>query len=681
MEDLEVNRKSFVTGLCLLLGAALAFGNEEPKSIPWEETGPFKHVDGTGPHRTSHELLQHHRNQARLASASDAVSQDVGDVAVIVDNGAILIPPRPANPFDLPTPARITFTPTSGGFSVASASGSPAPANGTLLPLGDDDTTEIAIGFGFSFLGVTYTSVFVNSDGNLTFGEGDSASTARDAARLVGGPPRIAPFFQDLDVTAGGSIRADSQSGQLVVTWTNVPEFGTTTTNTFQVTLRSSDDSIEFAYGAIGSDFAVVGVAEGDDAGPINEIDYTQDLPGTFGAGAIFEEFNPAIVIQQMDVIALAQEFYKTHPDKHDFLVMFTDSVVDIGFGAFAFHLGIKNEATGFGRGLFDFTSLTGSSGELESILNMNRIGLYWPDADKMENPPIKKFRFSSPPGATLDGPPGADQISRRARWFGTLNGDFGAHGSYTLGLNSAMSIMGQEAGHRWLAFVPFKLRKKDPLTFDSFDLLGRSFAHWSFFFNVRVPDSQFGGDPRASSAEGNAIADLGPNAFPGALPMPCTRAGESTFLTERNELIDGYTELDQYLMGLRRQSEVGSFWYVDQPRSAFSGNSLEAVRSFAAQDDVVFCGKRVNLTVQNITLANGPRSPALGDEDDDGNGNDVKTMAFILLVQQGPPNAPAHAAAISQVDTFRSTWQQYANGKATGNRGRFDTSLNPAIH
>jgi len=679
MEDIEVSRKSFFTGLCLLLGAALAFGKEEPKSIPWEETGPFKHVDGTGPHRTSHELLQHHRNQARLASASDAVSQDVGDVAVIVDNGAIFIPPRPANPFDLPTPVRITFTPTNGGFSVASASGGPASANGTTLPLGDDDTTEITIGFGFSFLGVTYTSVFVNSDGNLTFGEGDSASTARDAARLVGGPPRIAPFFQDLDVTQGGSIRADSQSDQLVVTWTNVPEFGTTTNNTFQVTLRSND-SIEFAYGAIGSDFAVVGVAEGNDEGPINEIDYTQDLPGSFEAGAIFEEFSPAIVIQQMDVIALAQEFYKTHPDKYDFLVMFTDSVVDIGFGAFAFHLGIKNEATGFGRGLFDFTSLTGSSGELESILNMNRIGLYWPDAGKMENPPIKKFRFSSPPGATLDGPPGADQISRRARWFGTLNGDFGFHGSYTLGLNSAMSIMGQEAGHRWLAFVPFKLRKRDPLTFDSFDLLGRSFAHWSFFFNVRVPDSQFGGDPRASSAEGNAIGYLGPSAFPGALPMPCTRAGESTFLTERNELIDGYTELDQYLMGLRRAGEVGSFWYVDQPRSAFSGNSLEAIRSFDAQDDIVFCGKRVNLTVQNITLANGPRSPELGDEDD-GNGNDVKTMAFILLVQQGPPNSAAHAAVISQVDTFRSTWQQYANGKATGNRGRFDSSLNPAIH
>lgn len=76
---------------------------------------------------------------------------------------------------------------------------------------------------------------------------------------------------------------------------------------------------------------------------------------------------------------------------------------------------------------------------------------------------------------------------------------------------------------------------------------------------------------------------------------------------------------------------------------------------------------------------------PAIGDEvDRDAAGTpqaDRKTMAFILLVAQGPPNSPAHASAIEQVDTFRHTWQQYVNGPATGGRGRFDTVLNPAIY
>ena len=58
---------------------------------------------------------------------------------------------------------------------------------------------------------------------------------------------------------------------------------------------------------------------------------------------------------------------------------------------------------------------------------------------------------------------------------MGTLNGDFGAHGSYTLGLNSAMSIMGQEAGHRWLAFPVFFPPSSD--FSDLFDLLGREVA------------------------------------------------------------------------------------------------------------------------------------------------------------------------------------------------------------
>ena len=148
--------------------------------------------------------------------------------------------------------------------------------------------------------------------------------------------------------------------------------------------------------------------------------------------------------------------------------------------------------------------------------------------------------------------------------------------------------------------------------------------------------------------------------------------------------------------MGLRRAADVGPFWYVDEPKVAGTGASFEGIRSAGAVDDVFFCGKRVNLSMDDVInfpggvitipgigpvnfAANGPRIPAIGDEDDDGHGNDVKTMAFVLVVEQGAPNS--HASAISKVDNFRRTWQQYANGPATGGRGKFDTSLNPAIH
>jgi hypothetical protein len=684
----------------LLLTTLMAFGKEEPKSIPFDKTGPFKHVDGSGPYRKSAELLRHQRNMARLAASgqyvADAVSVDVGDVAVIVDNGTILIPPQLANPFDLTLPTNITFTPGVDQFGVAFAAGVLDPGIGGDLGLGDDATTEVTFPAGFPFLGTTYTSIWVNSDGNITLGTGDSASSARDAARHIGGPPRVSPLFVDLDVTSGGSITADVRTDRVVVTWTNVPQFGIPDANTFQVVLDDSG-GIEFAYGNIQASVGVVGVAEGGDQGPFNEIDLTVDLPGTFQAGAIFEEYVPSIPIQQMDVIQLAKEFYKTHADKYDFLVMFADPVVllDPEGAAFAFHLGIQNQTLGLGlRGTSDSTDAIGPNiDELESILNMNRIGLYWPDAKKLENPPIKKFRFTSQvPGATLDGPPGRTQRSRRARRMGTLNGDFGAFGSYTLGLNSAMSIMGQEAGHRWLAFPAFVHPTKGlnfPALPEAFDLLGRANAHWSFFFNVTVPSGQFGGDPRASSEEGNAIVELGPG-FAGF----CTGPGQSVFLNQPNELIDGFTELDQYFMGLRTAGEVSPFWYVDEPQT-LGGSNFQFFAGQPAQDDVAYCGKRVDLTVADITAvdgalpfpfpSNGVRTPAVGDEvDEDASGNpqlDVKTMAFILLVEQGPPNSAAHAATINQVDIFRSTWQQYGNGPATGGRGRFDTSLNPVIH
>lgn len=682
-----------------LLAASIANAAPKEKTIPFVDSGPFQHVDGSGPHRDSMNILAQARAVHISANANVPESRDVGDVAVIVDDGTLIIPPRPPKLYDIPAGTILTFIPGTDEFAVSSTGGGVVDQGGAVpFPLGDDDFVELPPAlFSFPFLGTNYGGggdppIFMGSDGHITFGAGDGSSDPRDAARHIGGPPRVSVLLVDLNpdifTGGGGFVGHEITATTITFSWIGVPQFGELDSNSFQAILHD-DGRIDLVYGAVSASVGVVGVAEGNDEPPFNEVDMTMDLPGTFGAGAIFEEFIPGNVLPQMNTLGVAQKFLESHPDEFDFIVVFTDFIVDIGGGAFAFHQGVQNQTFGLGifRGVFDNSASVGSAGELESVLNMNRIGLYWPDARKMVNPPIKKFRFAG--AASTNGPPGPVQITTRARRMGTLNGDFGFNGSYTLGLNSAMSIMGQEAGHRWLAFPIFFPPSLDFL--DIFDLLGRDDAHWSFFHNVRVPDPQFGGDPRASSAEGNAILDLGPGASAG-LPMPCTGPGESTFLTERNELIDGFTELDQYFMGLRTADEVPSFWYVDDPRSAFSGNSLESAKSFDAQDDVVFCGKRVDLNVSDITAIgglgipeNGPRIPAIGDENDSATNPacgpdpvDVKTMAFVLLV---PGNPSRHKDGIRQVDTFRSTWQTYANGPATGGRGLFDTSLNPVCH
>ena len=83
----------------------------------------------------------------------------------------------------------------------------PAASAGTLIAgLGDDDSALVPLPFPFPFFGASYRQVYINSDGNLTFLAAESASTARLTGRVTGGPPRIAPLFDDLDPsrTAGG---------------------------------------------------------------------------------------------------------------------------------------------------------------------------------------------------------------------------------------------------------------------------------------------------------------------------------------------------------------------------------------------------------------------------------------------------------------------------------------------
>jgi hypothetical protein len=148
-------------------------------------------------------------------------------------------------------------------------------------------------------------------------------------------------------------------------------------------------------------------------------------------------------------------------------------------------------------------------------------------------------------------------------------------------------------------------------------------------------------------------------------------------------------------------------------------------MRAWQPQAGIVLKGKRVDLTVENIQDFEktrerqqnpqgrrfwGPKGnlavryfsdsrrvdPAgdarivlstadreLGDEADrigvDGKPIDVKTLAFILLVGSG--SHPQQQRAIDHVDLLRRTWQDYANGPASGGRGRFDTSLDPAVY
>jgi hypothetical protein len=167
--------------------------------------------------------------------------------------------------------------------------------DGILLNLGDDDSQEVALGFSYPYQGSTYTSVWVNSNGNLTFGSGDT-DFSESVSELLNDQPRIAPLWDDLSPNNGGLVILKLDSGSAEISFNGVPEFFAATTNTFSVTL-SDDGSASIEYGGIAAQDGLVGVTEGGGAadpgendlstgGPFSVVGTTYEL---FGAGDAFD--------------------------------------------------------------------------------------------------------------------------------------------------------------------------------------------------------------------------------------------------------------------------------------------------------------------------------------------------------------------------------------------------------
>jgi hypothetical protein len=128
--------------------------------------------------------------------------------------------------------------------------------NGTTLPLGDDDSVEIAFpsGFSFEFYGEQKEKLLVSSNGYLTFGtEGkDATPDAIPDARVPNS--LIAPFWKDLDPETPGAVFYAFQDFDLdsnldlAVLWKDVKEKGSGTNRTFEAILFGGTDRIELCY-------------------------------------------------------------------------------------------------------------------------------------------------------------------------------------------------------------------------------------------------------------------------------------------------------------------------------------------------------------------------------------------------------------------------------------------------
>ena len=527
--------------------------------------------------RALHEAARRRREaDARTAAVTDQgfgrtpitapapVAEDIGEIAVIQDTGDLILP---ANPYDLRSTG-LRFSRSGGSYTLSKVDGNFRGTLGTRVTLTDDDSVGGTIPFAFPFYGGSQTLAFVNSDGNITFGEADKSSTERNVARLLTGPPRVALFFADLDPTTGtGRIFLNAASDAYTVTWCGVRGFDSTRVVTAQATLFP-DGSIELKYGESINIFdSIVGLSPGH-TGDVALVDLSNGSGS--GSAAIAERFAQQ---SSIDTFAVAQKFYQTHPDDYDQLVLWTDQ--PLIRDAFAYELTVANEVRGIGLDIYDVSRSLGSAGRVRSLVVMDWIGKY-PDN------PMEKF----------------------------------------LGENNTLSVLGQEVGHRWGAYLEFR----DHTGQRSDALLGRDLAHWSFHF-----------DSDASVLEGNDIEDLGGGQF------------------RTTDAVKRFNRLDQYAMGLIPPSLVPPFFYVESPSARERGDSPAV--------GVSFTGTKREVLINDVIAIHGPRLPSSADS------SKLHRQAFIFVVSSG---RTPDAANLAKLDRIRQQWEtfffQATEGRMTAN-------------
>ena len=411
---------------CPASSLASSSGRDADAQGPSKTAGRLVDSDPRG---TLGDVLSRHEawrgRMSATAVGSARAMEDVGEIAVIQDEGDLIAPP---NRFDLQGTG-LRYTPRAGGsYEVSRTDASFRASLGDPVTLRDDDSTSRTVMFSFNFYGRPQSAAYVNSDGNITFGELDTAITARSVSRLLSGPPRIAPFFADLDPSAGGTVYIRSAADAFTVTWCGVRVFDSSRLATLQTSLFP-DGTIEMKYAAAprwSAEDGIVAIAPGRSiAFMAVDLIGTATATITGNTGALGERFAAR---PDLDLVALSRKFYRTHGDVYDQLVVWTDEVMTPE-GVFAFEATVANDISGIGLNRFNGSGQFGSLGQLSSLVQMDAIA-------KFPDDPTTRF----------------------------------------LGENSTVSVMGQEVGHRWLAFLRFSDHNRQ----SSAALLGRDESHWS---------------------------------------------------------------------------------------------------------------------------------------------------------------------------------------------------------
>jgi hypothetical protein len=191
--------------------------------------------------------------------------------------------------------------------------------------------------------------------------------------------------------------------------------------------------------------------------------------------------------------------------------------------------------------------------------------------------------------------------------------------------------ILGHETGHRWLARL--LVRPSDGSS--SGALLGRGDAHWSFFL-----------DSDASVLEGNQIEET----------------SDGRFAT--TDIVQRFSPLDQYAMGLRSAAEVPRFFHVALADDFLPPRTYKA--SSGPEVGVRFSGVRRDLSIEDVVAALGPREPPAD------RAPRLLRQAYVLVADAETPATPERIATLERIRSRFPAWYL----RATDGRGQVETSL-----
>ena len=137
------------------------------------------------------------------------------------------------------------------------------PTGGTVLDMREDNYEAVTLDMSrtVSLYNYSYTTIYVGSNGYLTFNSGESEYTESLNAHFS--QPRISALFHDLSSQNGGPCTWMQLEDRAVFTFENVPVYNTSNSNTFQYELFF-DGVIRISYLGMDATAAIVGLSAGE---------------------------------------------------------------------------------------------------------------------------------------------------------------------------------------------------------------------------------------------------------------------------------------------------------------------------------------------------------------------------------------------------------------------------------